>query len=311
MQKLPARRSWAGRPLSAARLLTFVVGATFPAAGVFGADAPRTCSEGRLRVAVDIGHSRAHPGATSARRAPEYIFNARFAKELVAKSKHASPSGSSLDLFIHNPGGADVDLYSRPRNARRMGAHVFVSIHHDFVQDRHLVWRAVDGVSAQQTPAIRVLLHLRIPPQSILRREPSSRVANRSKFHGRADEADSAPCREHFRRAAQTPGSRGGTLRSPVCRHCVSHHPAVLVEVGVIATRRKSGIRHAREFGCELQLRDPGGVIRLLRRASSSLAAADLSVVGRPSSGSVQDESSGGRRAPTFLLECTPFRPTG
>jgi N-acetylmuramoyl-L-alanine amidase len=255
MQELPARPSRTGCALSAARLLAFVVViATFPAAGGSGADAPRMCSGGRLRVAVDIGHSRAHPGATSARRASEYSFNARFAKELVAKSKHASPPGSSLDLFIHNPDGAEVDLYLRPRNARRMGAQVFVSIHHDSVQDRHLVWRAVDGISGQQTPTIRGYSIF------VSRRNPYFDESRRLGWLiGRSFTiAQLKPTAHH---AEDISGERRklldrevGLYEAPFVVIASATIPAVLVEVGVIANAAEEQDLNRPEYRARAQL---------------------------------------------------------
>src|SRR5262245_18583693 len=52
-----------------------------------GANA-QPCSSARpLRVALDVGHSKAIPGATSARGKTEYEFNKRFADELADLGK--------------------------------------------------------------------------------------------------------------------------------------------------------------------------------------------------------------------------------
>lgn len=228
--------------------------ATFPATGGFGADAPRTCSDGRLRVAIDIGHSRAHSGATSARRAPEYAFNARFAKELVAKSKHALPPGSALDLFIHNPDGGEIDLYARPRNARRMGAQVFISIHHDSVQDRHLVWRAVDGKSAQQTPTIRGYSIFVSPRNPYF--DESRRLGL---LMGRSFTiAQMKPTAHH---AENISGERRkfldpevGLYEAPFVVIASATIPAVLVEVGVIANAAEEQDLNRPEYRARAQL---------------------------------------------------------
>ena len=69
------------------------------------------CTEGRLRVAVDVGHSKTVPGAKSATGKPEYDFNKRFAVELgVARGKAAR----SLDLFLLSD---NLKLLGRPREA--------------------------------------------------------------------------------------------------------------------------------------------------------------------------------------------------
>ena len=64
--------------------VSLVVGVTL--AAIPAADA-RCSPKSPFRVAIDIGHSPALPGATSASGRTEYEFNKRFAEELVAEGK--------------------------------------------------------------------------------------------------------------------------------------------------------------------------------------------------------------------------------
>jgi N-acetylmuramoyl-L-alanine amidase len=90
------------------------------------------CAGGKLRVAVDIGHSKAHPGARSATGKEEHDFNTRFAQELVASSK------SSPDLALFLLTGDKLSLAERPAQAAQRGAGLFLSIHHDSVAPKYI-----------------------------------------------------------------------------------------------------------------------------------------------------------------------------
>lgn len=92
------------------------------------------CYVRTLRVAVDIGHTPHHYGATSARGKTEYEFNSRFAQELVARARDED----GLDLFLLDPEARRTGLSQRPMHAKELDAHVFLSIHHDHVNSRYL-----------------------------------------------------------------------------------------------------------------------------------------------------------------------------
>lgn len=96
-----------------------------------------SCST-KLRVAIDIGHSNADPGATSARGRSEFSFNDAFARELI----EAGRQKSKLELFLVNPSGGPMELTHRTDKAAAQHADLFLSIHHDSVQDKYLnSWR--------------------------------------------------------------------------------------------------------------------------------------------------------------------------
>jgi N-acetylmuramoyl-L-alanine amidase len=80
-------------------------------------------------VAIDVGHYREEPGATSARGRPELEFNRDLAEdiksELEALGHHTRVIGAAGDVR---------DLWRRPRAAK--GADFFISVHHDSTQAR-------------------------------------------------------------------------------------------------------------------------------------------------------------------------------
>jgi len=90
-------------------------------------------AEPACKVAVDIGHHRASPGATSARGETEYSFNAPLAG-LVADALNRA----GIAAVLLNPAGDTVELRQRPADAAAAGATLFLSIHHDSVQDKYL-----------------------------------------------------------------------------------------------------------------------------------------------------------------------------
>jgi N-acetylmuramoyl-L-alanine amidase len=93
------------------------------------------CDAAAFGVAVDAGHSRAHPGARSARGLDEYLFNRALAHRLRAVLQRRG----FARVFLINEAGADVELADRTTEARTRGAALFISLHHDSVQERYLI----------------------------------------------------------------------------------------------------------------------------------------------------------------------------
>jgi N-acetylmuramoyl-L-alanine amidase len=86
------------------------------------------------RVAVDVGHTLAQPGATSARGVGEFSFNREMARQLLEELR-----GRGLkEAFIINEEGADISLAGRTEAADQRRADLLISIHHDSVQPRYL-----------------------------------------------------------------------------------------------------------------------------------------------------------------------------
>jgi N-acetylmuramoyl-L-alanine amidase len=98
-----------------------------------------------LRVAIDVGHSPAAPGARSSTGKVEYAFNRTFALELVVQA--ASYGG--LSLRIINPDGETISLPERTRRAAASDSDLFLSIHHDSAQPKYIQRKVVDGKTVE------------------------------------------------------------------------------------------------------------------------------------------------------------------
>ena len=92
------------------------------------------CDKDTFRIAVDPGHTARNPGVISARGRPEWRFNQDLARLLASELK-TKGFGS---VFLTNEDGSDISLTERSDRANRLGAKLFVSIHHDSVQPRYL-----------------------------------------------------------------------------------------------------------------------------------------------------------------------------
>jgi N-acetylmuramoyl-L-alanine amidase len=82
-------------------------------------------------VAVDVGHYAAEPGVISASGRPEFEYNRDLALEVKAELEQLH-----LNVRLIGERGDYAALQHRTRDAR--GADLFVSIHHDSVQERLL-----------------------------------------------------------------------------------------------------------------------------------------------------------------------------
>ncbi len=91
-----------------------------------------------LLVAVDVGHFRAEPGATSARGRAEFEFN----RELALAIGAALEAGGLRVVLIGADG--DMSVLTR-RTAAAQGAALLLSVHHDSVQPHYLEQWDDDG----------------------------------------------------------------------------------------------------------------------------------------------------------------------
>lgn len=89
-------------------------------------------------VAIDVGHTRAEPGATSARGRGEFEFNRELAADLAG-----ALTARGLRVRLVNAAGEVARLEERARLAA--GADLLVSIHHDSVSEGELRRWIVDG----------------------------------------------------------------------------------------------------------------------------------------------------------------------
>ena len=86
---------------------------------------------GAVEVAVDVGHYAAEPGVISASGVPEFEFNRALAFEIKKELEQFQ-----IKVRLIGERGDYAVLHHRTRDAR--GADLFVSIHHDSVQERLL-----------------------------------------------------------------------------------------------------------------------------------------------------------------------------
>jgi N-acetylmuramoyl-L-alanine amidase len=92
------------------------------------------CKPEHFKVALDVGHTVENQGATSARGVKEYVFNLRLAKDMEKALKDAG--FSQTHLFITS-GATKAQLFKRVARANTLGVDLFVSIHHNDVQERY------------------------------------------------------------------------------------------------------------------------------------------------------------------------------
>lgn len=99
---------------------------------------------GDFAIAIDIGHSRTQPGATSARGKPEYDFNRRLG---LALYKTLRAQGYQR-AYLLDPKGAPAGADGLHRRTERANAHpidLLISLHHDSVQAVYLQFWQPDG----------------------------------------------------------------------------------------------------------------------------------------------------------------------
>ena len=104
-----------------------------PAAEKPAQQAAAKCDPAKLRIAVDVGHTKESDGAMSARDVPEYNFNLNLARRVVEKLKS---EGFAETRLMITEGKARPSLIRRVASANGMKADIFLSIHHDSVPDQ-------------------------------------------------------------------------------------------------------------------------------------------------------------------------------
>jgi len=103
-------------------------------------DTANTKSAASYLVVLDIGHTRAHPGVMSARGVPEFDFNRR----LVSLTDSVL-QGLSYQTSVINEDGLIGHLQDRVRDTE--GKSLFLSIHHDSVQEQYLSKWKINGIA--------------------------------------------------------------------------------------------------------------------------------------------------------------------
>ena len=105
-----------------------------------------------LRIAIDIGHTPGTPGAMSATGVMEYTFNRRMARA-IADDLRQQP-GISVTLI--NEPGREISLLGRGDVANTAKADLFLSVHHDSVNERYKSTRRMpDGRTSRYSDRFR------------------------------------------------------------------------------------------------------------------------------------------------------------
>ena len=102
---------------------------------------PAACEPAAQRIALDIGHDRTRPGATSARGINEFEYNLALGRD-VAKALHGAGFTAA---FLIGESGAPMKLAQRTQIARERGAAIFISLHHDSAQPVYFSPWTVNG----------------------------------------------------------------------------------------------------------------------------------------------------------------------
>jgi N-acetylmuramoyl-L-alanine amidase len=94
-----------------------------------------TCDRASFHLVVDVGHSEKSYGAISARGATEYEFNLRLATQIVQALLDQGFAKTTL-LITTDPKRSG--LLARADRANKMGADLFLSVHHDSVPKKFI-----------------------------------------------------------------------------------------------------------------------------------------------------------------------------
>ena len=99
----------------------------------------------RFKVLLDPGHTPANPGAISSQGLPERGYNQNIAA-LLLKRLAADPD---FDARLSNGLNETVENPDRAALANKLGVDMFLSIHHDSVQDAYLSTWTFNGAAQQ------------------------------------------------------------------------------------------------------------------------------------------------------------------
>ena len=212
-------------------------------------------------VAIDVGHTKASPGAISVTGIPEYEFNLRLARKLEEKLKETNrDTGATIVPFVISSEKA-MTLVARTRMAASRNADLFVSIHHDSAQDKYLEENEVDGQIQRSTTEFS--------GYSVFVSQKNPRYGESlelAKLIGRALKRDFRFARHHHEKIAgenrpYADEDAGVYAFDDLVVLKTAAMPAVLVECGVIVnpTEEKELLTAAR------QARTVGDIVRGIR----------------------------------------------
>lgn len=193
----------------------------------------QTLAADRTQLAIDIGHSLASPGATSARGVLEFSFN----REL-ARATARELSRRSIKHALVGKDGKSITLQGRPQAAKKAGANFFLSLHHDSVQKQYLqqwMWRGQLRFHSSHAKGFSLFVSRRNP-------HPAASLACASAIGSELVRKGFVPSEHH---AEDVPGERrqwadranGVYWFDDLIVLKTASMPAVLFEAGVIVNR--------------------------------------------------------------------------
>jgi len=203
------------------------------------------------RVAVDVGHTLADPGASSARGRSEFAFNRDFSGVLVAALQ-----ARNIVVQEVNFDGMIGSLAERPAQAR--GSDFFIAVHHDSIAAEYLEFWDWDGEEASYTTPKRgfgIFVSRRNPDLA-----GSLRCA--SAMGAMLRRAGFVPTPWHGRKHQPADGDNGVWYFDNLVVLHKATFPAVLFEAGVIKHREE-----------ELELLDPERQARMADALAMGTAA--------------------------------------
>ena len=203
------------------------------------------------RVAVDVGHTLADPGASSARGRSEFAFNLDFAKVLAAALR-----ADKIKVQEVNFDGVIGSLAERPAQAR--GSDFFIAVHHDSIAADYLEFWDWDGEEASYTTLKRGFGIF------VSRRNPELAASLRcaSAMGAMLRRAGFVPTPWHARKHQPADTDNGVWYYDNLVVLHKATFPAVLFEAGVIKHREE-----------ELELRDPERQARMADALATGVAA--------------------------------------
>jgi len=218
-----------------------------------------SASAAQPRVAVDVGHTLAAPGASSARGRSEFEFNRELAGRMVLALR-----GRGVDVQEINAAGDIGSLAARPERAR--GSDFFISVHHDSINAEYLEFWDWDGSEASFTTLKRgfgIFVSRRNPELAASLRCASAMGAmlRRGGF---------VPTPWHGRKHQAADAENGVWYYDNLVVLHKATFPAVLFEAGVIKHREE-----------ELELLDPDYQAHMADAVATGIAGC-LSVKGKP-----------------------------
>lgn len=203
------------------------------------------------RIAVDVGHTLAAPGATSARGRVEFEFNRDLALQVTAALARLD-----LRMVVVNADGRIESLAARP--AQVPDADFFLSIHHDSVGERELepwLWAGQTQYFSDRWAGHSMFVSRRNP-------DAARSLMCASAIGARLVRAGFVPTDKNARRRDYADAQHATHFYDDLVVLYRARQPAVLFEAGVI--------RHRDE---ELLLRDPRRQALMAGEIATGIAA--------------------------------------